>query len=60
MAFEQAYGLYLMNGGTPEGFDNLTTEDVQIMYSAYIGTMTNMRREIIKDLIKIFQKMFGG
>lgn len=58
IAFTQAYGLYLMHGGSPEGFDRLTPDDVQIMYSAYMATQAFDRRELIKDIVKIIEKMF--
>lgn len=60
VAFKQVYGLYLMNGGTPEGFTGLTDDDVQLMYSAYLGTMTYLRRELVKDIIQVVQRLLGG
>ena len=57
IAFTQTYGLYLMHGGTPEGFQQLTEDDIQIMYTSYIATMVNDRRELLKDLVKILEKM---
>lgn len=54
----QAYGLYLMHGGTPKGFMSMTEDDVQVMYSAYLSTMAHERRELLKDLVKIIEKMF--
>lgn len=58
IALRQAYGLYLMHGGTPDGFEDLTPDDVQIMYSAYMATMAYDRHELIKDIIKIIEAMF--
>ena len=57
IAFTQAYGLYLMHGGTPEGFMQLTEDDVQTMYTSYISTLANDRRELVKDIVKILEKM---
>ena len=47
-----------MHGGTPDGFENLTPDDVQFMYSAYMATMSHFRYELIKDIVKIIEKMF--
>ena len=58
IAFTQAYGLYLMHGGTPEGFESLTPDDVQIMYSAYLATQAYNRHELLKDIVKIIEGMF--
>lgn len=60
IALKQVYGLYLLNGGTRDRFDEMTDDDVQLMYSSYIGTMTYLRRELVKDLVKIIHRMFGG
>lgn len=58
IAMRQAYGLYLLHGGTPDGFENLTADDVQMMYSAYMATMAYNRHELIKDIVKIIETMF--
>ena len=58
IALRQAYGLYLMHGGTPVGLGDLTPDDVQIMDSAYMATMAYNRHELIKDIIKIIEAMF--
>lgn len=58
VALTQAYGLYLMHGGTPDGFYELTPDDVQIMYSAYLATQAYNRHELIKDIVKIIEGMF--
>jgi hypothetical protein len=58
IAFKQAYGLYLLHGGTPEMFETFSVDDVQIMYSAYMATQTYNRRELLKDIVQIIEKMF--
>lgn len=58
VALKQAYGLYLLHGGTPDGFEDMTPDDVQIMYSAYMATMAYNRHELIKDIVKIIEGMF--
>lgn len=37
---------------------SMTEDDVQVMYSAYLSTMAHERREFLKDLVKIIEKMF--
>jgi hypothetical protein len=51
-----AYGIYLMNGGTPEGFDTLTEDDIQILLTSYTGTMARQN----KTLFKMLKAFFGG
>lgn len=51
-----AYGIYLANGGTPEGFMSMTYADIQVMLIAYTGTK---KKELI-DLSKMIAGMFGG
>ncbi len=51
-----AYGIYLANGGTPEGFMSLSYTDIQIMLIAYTGTK---KKELI-DLSKMIAGMFGS
>lgn len=55
-ALVYGYGIYLMGGGTPEGFEDLTETDVQILISTYNGIqMRNIDR-----LLKGIYTMFGG
>ena len=56
----EAYGLYLANGGTPEGFMDMTLDDVQMMYTAYTVQNRNNVKNMIIGMAKIFGKMFGG
>ena len=59
-AFLYTYGMYLANGGTPDGFMDMTNEDVEIMHSAIVGTQIRMRNELLEGLAKILSKMLGG
>lgn len=34
-----AYGIYLMHGGRPKDFMDLKPDDIQIMFTTYIGLM---------------------
>ena len=58
IALSQAYGIYLMHGGTREGFMNLTEDEVQTMYTVYTATQAHERRELLKELVRIIEKMF--
>lgn len=39
MAALAAYGIYLMHGGKPDDFMDLKPDDIQIMFTTYIGLM---------------------
>lgn len=45
-----------MNGGTPEGFDTLTEDDIQILLTSYTGTMARQNN----TLFKMLKAFFGG
>lgn len=51
-----AYGTYLMNGGTKEGFMELNDEDVQIMVTTH---MASARRNALVNANSI-ARIFGG
>lgn len=55
-----AYGLYLANGGTPEGFQEMNDEDVAIMFNSYMALQENNNRKILNGIIRIVNAMFGG
>lgn len=50
------YGLYLLHGGTPDGFQDLDGDDVMSMYISYTGIA---RRETT-FLLKNLYRMLGG
>ena len=54
-----AYGLYLSNGGTPEGFDSFSQEDADIMLASYTAYRTFERVELLKGFAQVIGKMFG-
>lgn len=54
-----AYGLYLAHGGTPEGFMDMTMDDVQLMYTSFIAMNKNNSKDIVLGISKIMGKMFG-
>lgn len=51
-----AYGLYLMGGGTPEGFMDLTPYDAQVLIATADGIRVRERNELLKGICR----MFGG
>ena len=51
-----AYGIYLMNGGTREGFMDLTLDDIQTIYTTYTAYQT----ALVSDITKVLSKMYGG
>ena len=56
----EAYGLYLAHGGTPEGFMNMTMDDVQMMYTSYTVMNKNNTKDIVLGLAKVMSGMFGA
>lgn len=54
-----AYGLYLANGGTPEGFDQFTRDDADIMLASYTAYRTFERVELLKGFGQVIGKMFN-
>lgn len=53
-AFQTAYGLYLLGGGTPDGFMDLNPDDVQTLLSVHNGMQERMRETLLKDISKMF------
>ena len=51
-----AYGLYLMGGGTPDGFMDMTVFDAQVLLTTADGLRTRERNEILKGICT----MLGG
>lgn len=58
-AFHMAYGIYLMGGGTPEGFRDLTVDDVQTILSTHNGLQARQRDLLLKDISKMFGRGSG-
>ena len=52
-----AYGIYLMHGGTADGFLDLNPWDVQIMLTSYVATQGYNRAEILKGIATIMAEM---
>lgn len=53
------YGLYLAHGGTPDGFMDMTMDDVQMMYTSFVAMNKNNTKDIVTGIAKIMGKMFG-
>ena len=60
MSLMNMYGLYLANGGTPDGFMDMTLDDVQMMYTSIVAMNKNNTKDIITGVAKILGKVFGG
>lgn len=50
------YGLYLLHGGTPEGFEKLTMDDVQAMYLCDRCSKDRDMRMFLEALTEILGK----
>lgn len=55
-----AYGIHLMNGGTPDTFGQLSREDADIMLATYLGLQMHERIKLLEGFATILGKMFGG
>ena len=55
-ALAYTYGLYLMGGGTPDGFMDMTVFDAQILLTTADGIRTRERNELLKGICT----MLGG
>ena len=55
-ALTYAYGLYLMGGGTPEGFMDMTVFDVQVLLTTADGIRARESNELLKGICT----MLGG
>lgn len=59
-AYLYAYGTYLANGGTRDGFLDLTPDEVQLIYTVTAARQEKMVRDILVGMVKAVGKMFGG
>lgn len=53
------YGLYLAHGGTPDGFMEMTMDDIQLMYTSFTAMNKNNSKDIVIGIAKIMGKVFG-
>lgn len=53
------YGMYLVHGGTPQGFEELDEDDIAMMYLAWSATEAHRHNSFFEGLIKIIQKLIG-
>lgn len=51
-----AYGIYLSNGGTPSEFMEMSLEDIQIMFTAYMGAQKRAARSVVGAMINAMSK----
>ena len=59
-AYLFAYGVYLSNGGSREGFEDLTYDEVQLIYTVTMARQRKFTNDIVLNLVKAIAKMFGG
>jgi hypothetical protein len=48
------YGLYLLGGGTPSDFRELSDEDIQVMIQTRESLAIRERNALLKGLVEIF------
>lgn len=53
------YGIYLSNGGTPEGYLQMDDDDLRLMYIAHSALEAHRHNRWMEGLIKIVQALFG-
>ena len=51
-----AYGIYISNGGNPSDFMDLSMEDIQIMFTAYMGAQKRAANNIIGAMIRAMNR----
>ena len=54
------YGMYLAHGGTPDGFMEMTDEDIEIMHTSLVGTQIHDKKDYLEGIAKILAKLIGG
>ena len=59
-AYLAAYGIYLSNGGTPEGFQSLTMDEVQLIYTMHEADRIRENKMRMEGIAKVIGMMFGG
>ena len=64
MSSDTAYlfteGMYLANGGTRDGFMDLSNDEIQLMYTSLSVTREKMVRDTVMGIAKVLGKMFCG
>ena len=53
------YGLYLAHGGTPDGFMDMTMDDIQMMYTSIVAMNKNNSKDIVLGIAKVMSAVFG-
>lgn len=60
MVLLYAYGRYLLHGGDPEKFLDLTPDDIQIMYITDVLSQRKNTQDVLSGLTKIIGKVFSN
>ena len=50
-----AYGIYLMHGGDPKRFDDMSVEDVQTLFTTYTAMQSAHNAELLEGIARIFR-----
>ena len=50
-----AYGIYLMHGGKPQDFEDLTPDDLQVIFTTYTSMQTAANAELLNGLGKMLK-----
>lgn len=53
VVFMQMYGEYLLNGGNPEHYMDLTYDEIQLMLTVSSASKTRERMELLKGIGKM-------
>lgn len=53
------YGIYLANGGTPSGYEEMDDDDLDMMYLSYSAHEAHRHNRWAEGLVKIVKAVFG-
>ena len=53
------YGIYLANGGTPSGYEEMDEDDLDMMYVSYSAHEAHRHSRWMEGLVKIVKALFG-
>lgn len=53
------YGIYLANGGTPSGYEEMDEDDLDAMYVSYSAHEAHRHNRWLEGMVKIIKALFG-
>lgn len=59
-AYLFAYGTYLSNGGTHDGFMDLSDSEIQLIYTVTMARQERQVKDTVMGIAKVLGKMFCG